>query len=137
MRDLHRAPPQDTHTLLSILYVCAAPVLNTLCFSTLSQMLCCVDNSGLLYVFTPLASLKYSWVQTRERPKVTLLLHSGHWRSRAWQACFSSRAPWFNSGQGAEISLQASSWRFPRDHDRMFSVITAGKGIISSHVVVE
>ena len=68
-------------------------------------MLCCVDNNGLLYIFTPLASLKYSWVQTREWPRVTLLLHSGHPRSHGWQACFSSRSPWFNSGQGAEISV--------------------------------
>ena len=103
----------------------------------LSKMLHCVDNNGLLYVFMLLASLKYSWVQTRERPRVTLLLHSGHRQSRGWQSCFSSRAPWFSSGQGAEISIQACSLLSPRDHDHMFSVTMAGKDAISSHIVVD
>lgn len=126
-----------THTLLSVLYLWAASLLNTLRFSMLSKMLHCVDNNGLLYVFMLLASLKYSWVQTRERPRVTLLLHSGHWQSRGWQSCFSSRAPWFSSGQGAEISIQACSLLSPRDHDHMFSVTMAGKDAISSHIVVD
>ena len=103
----------------------------------LSEMLRRVDNNGLLYVFMLLASLKYSWVQTRERPRVTLLLHSGHRRSRGWQSCFSSRPPWFSSGHGAEIPLQARSLLSPRDHDRVFSVTMAGRGAISWHIVVD
>ena len=103
----------------------------------LSKMPHCVDNNGLLYVFMLLASLKYSWVQTRERPRVTLLLHSGHRRSHGWQSCFSSRAPWFSSRQGAEIPLQARSLLSPRDHDHMFSVTMAGRGAISLHIVVD
>ena len=124
-----------TRTLLSVLYPWAASLLNTLCFSVLSEMLRCVDNNGLLCVFMLLASLKYSWVQSRERPRVTLLLHSGHGRSRGWQSCFSSRAPWFSSGRGAEISLQARSRLSPRDHGRTFSVTVAGRGATSSHTV--